>query len=112
MKYIRPEAEASIKSWVSIWLGCIDAKFYSNRGAMCAYETGDSEGEKKKPPGQRITKSLHQQSCGEGFDHRERCVFTAPPAMMKYLNSQYHATPLGANPREFRDWVIRKKLSF
>lgn len=84
----RPSPQASTDSWVSIWLGCMGARFSATgSGTKSTSDHDDANGKRKKIP-----KSVHQPSCGHGY--RPYDSYHVHPAVAMYgLGSDLGSTP-------------------
>ena len=96
MKYGRPSDRDSAESWVSIWLGCMDARFSTTLGSMSdVRHVSDRNKEYTNQPRKRLGSNLHQVYCGHGFDPGSRSIFHEP-----WMREFSPDRTLGASPRE------------
>lgn len=109
MKYKRPDSEASTESWVTIWLGCMGVKFGEHSPQTSStteghYATEYTPAQYTGPTRKKHPTSLHQISCGHGFDPGDRTVFHE-----LWNNSWAPDYSLGGSPRERLTYRIRVK---
>lgn len=110
----RPDPHRSTESWVSIWLGCMDAPVRHSRGASAGQGEGptDCANFTRK----RLGCILHQDTCGEGYNPEDNCAISAYVA--KRIGPAYHirnntftsSTTLGATPTERRVAYILESI--
>lgn len=93
-------AAASAQSWVAIWLGTMDARFHAHSQPNSQGKEGPVTYKKvmnKDNTGEKLAKSMHQNSCGYGFTWRERGYVN--PTVYQFKGHS-ESNMLGASPRE------------
>lgn len=104
MEYMRPSNHESIESWVSIWLNCMSCTFSRHGGSA---NSGMDEDGNVKPnkPHTRVGTSLHQQSCGHGYDAGHAYRFHVPN---KWIEG---GSTMGGSPRERQSIATSRYLA-
>ena len=114
----RPTPEASIKAWHRLAAACKGIVTTRRTGTPHNRKNVDRKNQVKSGSvaftaitPKRLGVSLHQNSCGEGYDPAERAAFNLTNTNLQWVVNP-PLTPLGANPRELRSWLLWRKLSF
>jgi hypothetical protein len=97
----RPTAAASTKSWVAIWLGCMDASLSRSHKAPYGHHNNNKPFTHKiqryESGLEKMGPTMHQPSCGHGFTWRERGF--VQPTVYQYSGT-IDNNFLGGTPRE------------
>lgn len=109
MKYKRPSAQASIDSWVNIWLGCLDCSFYEPHSKPSTIKAEDKNKKYQAGTVKRLGSSLHQHRCGHGYRLREAYYISPTIIEAAGLSDAKWAsgTLLGCSPEERRSEAIK-----